>query len=233
MGSFGGATTFVTDVLVQNLTSKMMPRASFNVSLLDRNHVRIGNGLLVIDDLTAGQSAKVQFQCKSVGQPAMLNIAAYNGGGVPSSTKIPIAIISVPPGAALKVDDQAVGTTPVTIRVLSGSHSLELRKEGYAVSRTPLDVNPDEAPGGSITITLGGLGNDTIELRDGSVLTGDVISMNLESVVVSVQGNQQTLERNKIKKIFLVERIVTHTITGPETTTPSTVPINEGQTPHK
>lgn len=233
MGSFAGAMSLVSDVVVQNLTNKVIPRASFNVSLLDRKNVRVGNGLLIVDDLNPGQSAKVQFQCRSVGQPAVLNIAARNSGGVPTSTKtIPVTIISVPPGAALTVDDQAVGTTPVTVRVLSGTHNLELRKDGYAVARTPLDVNPDEAPGGSITITLGGLANDTIELRDGSILMGDVISMNLESVVIRIHGNQQTFDRNKIKKIFLVERVVTHTVIGSETPATATPPSNNVQTPH-
>jgi len=222
MGSFAGAMSLVSDVVVENLTSKVMPRASLNVSLFDRKNVRIGKGVLIVDDLNPGQLARVQFQCTSVGPPAALSIAAYSSGGVPNSKMIPITIISVPPGAALKVDDRDAGTTPATVRLLSGTHNLELRKDGYAVARTPLDVNPDEAPGGSITITLGGLANDTIELRDGSILTGDVVSMNLESVVISIQGSQQTFDRNKIKKIFLVERIVTHTVTGPGT--PDAVP---------
>ncbi|MFI5114317.1 MAG: PEGA domain-containing protein [Terriglobales bacterium] len=231
-GSYAGKMTLVSDVVVQNLTNKVMPRASFNVSLLDRNNVRIGNGLLIVDDLNPGQSAKVQFQCNSVGQPALLNIAARNSGGVPTSTKmIPVTIISIPPGANLKVDDQAVGTTPLTVRVLGGTHNLELHKDGYADAKTPLDVNPDELPGGSITITLGGMANDTIELRDGSILIGDVISMSLESVVINVRGSEQTFDRNKIKKIFLVERTVTH-ITVPETPAKANPPATDSQTPH-
>jgi hypothetical protein len=225
--------TLVSDVTVQNLSAKVMPRASFNVSLLDRNNVRLGNGLLIIEDLNPGQSAKVQFQCTSVGQPAMLNLAANNRGGVPTSTKaIPVVIVSVPPGATLKVDGQAMGMTPVTVRMQAGTHNLELHKEGYADAKTPLDVNPDELPGGSITITLGGLASDTIELRDGSILNGDVISMSLESVVINVQGNQQTFDRNKLKKIFLVERTVTH-VTVPETPAKTNPSATDSQTPHR
>jgi hypothetical protein len=234
MGAFAGAMSLVSDVVVENLTTKVMPRASFNVSLIDPKNIRVGDGLLVIDDLNPGQSARIQFQCRAVGQPATLNIAAHNSGGVPVSPKmmIPITIISVPPGAALKVDDKPVRLTPITVRVVSGTHNLELQKEGYAVARTPLDVNPDEAPGGSITITLGDLANDTIELRDGSILTGDVISMNLESVVISVQGTQQSLDRNKIKKIFLVERVVTHTVVGSETPPATATTPTNVQAPH-
>ncbi len=233
MGSYAGKMTLVSDVTVQNLSAKVMPRASFNVSLLDRNSVRLGNGLLIIEDLNPGQSAKIQFQCTSVGQPAMLNLAARNSGGMPTSTKaIPITIVSVPPGAMLKVDDQAIGMTPVTVRMPAGTHNLELHKEGYADAKTPLDVSPDEAPGGAITITLGGLASDTIELRDGSILNGDVISMSLEAVVINVQGNEQTFDRNRIKKIFLVERTVTH-VTVPETPVKTNPPATDSQIPHR
>jgi hypothetical protein len=231
MGSFGGKSTLVSDVVVQNLTSKVMPRATFDVSLLDKNKVRIGTGLLVVDDLNPGQSAKVQFQCAAVGQPATLSIAAHNSAGVPTSTRlIPIMIISVPPGATLRVDDKLVGTTPITVRMMSGTHDLELQKDGFAVAKTPLDLNPDEAPGGSITITLGGLADDTIELRDGSILKGDVVSMTLESVVINVQGKEQTFDRNQVKKIFLVERIVTHSST-PQAPVKSSSP-GDSQAPH-
>lgn len=231
MGSFAGRSTLVSDVVVQNLTVKAMPRATFDVSLLDKNKVRIGTGLLIVDDLNPGQSARVQFQCAAVGQPATLSIAAHNNSGVPISTKlIPIMIISVPPGASLKVDDKVVGTTPITVRMISGSHNLELQKDGFAVAKTPLDVNPDEAPGGSITITLGGLADDTIELRDGSVLKGDVISMTLESIIINVQGKEQTFDRNQVKHIFLVERVVSHSST-PQPAVKSTSPSTP-QDPH-
>lgn len=236
LGSYGGKMSLASEVLVQNLTSKPMSRASFTISLLDRNDVRVGSGQLLVEDLGAGQSAKLQFQCFAVGAPAKLSIAAQNSGGVPISTKmIPVTIISVPPGAALKVDNQVVGTTPVTVRMMAGTHNLELHKDGYADAKTPLDVNPDEAPGGSITITLGGLANDTIEMRDGSILMGDVMSMSLESVVIKVNGQDQTFDRNKIKKMFLVERVVSHTVTAPEVPTPTNQPTPQPntQTPHR
>jgi hypothetical protein len=58
-------------------------------------------------------------------------------------------------------------------------------------------------------VELGGLSRDTVELRDGTVLLGDVVSMSLTSVVVSVDGKEQALERNQVKKMMLVERQVT------------------------
>jgi hypothetical protein len=121
-----------------------------------------------------------------------------------------MTVISVPAGANLKVDGEDEGLTPANINISAGIHQLTLAKEGFAVGTTPLEVAPDEAPGGSITITLGGLTEDTVELRDGSVISGDVMSMTLESVVIDINGQPQTFDRNKIKKIFLVERIVTH-----------------------
>jgi PEGA domain len=200
--------------------------------LLDKDKVRIGNGVLVVDDLNPGESARVQFQCTAVGVPVQLSISTRNVGGVPTSLKtIPLNVISVPAGASLKVDGKDEGLTPAKINVTAGAHQLELRKEGFAIATTPLDVAPDEAPGGSITITLGGLANDTIELRDGSILTGDVISMSLESVVVNVRGSEQTFDRNKIKKIFLIERTVTH-ITVPEAPAKANPPTTDSQTPH-
>jgi hypothetical protein len=69
-------------------------------------------------------------------------------------------------------------------------------------------VTPDELPGGSITVELGGLSRDTVELRDGTMLLGDVISVSLTSVIVRVDGKEATYDRNRIKKIILVERQV-------------------------
>ena len=232
MGSYAGQMSLVSAVIVQNLSQKLMPKASFSVALLDKDKIRVGNGVLVVDDLNPGESARVQFQCTAVGVPAQLSISARNAGGVPTSLKtIPLNVISVPAGASLKVDGKDEGLTPAKINVTAGAHQLELQKEGFALATTPLDVAPDEAPGGSITITLGGLANDTIELRDGSVLTCIVISMTLESVVIKVNDQEQTLDRNKVKKIFLVERTVTH-ITVPETPSKATLPASNSQTPH-
>jgi len=226
LAELNGKISLASDVVVQNLTSNLIPRASLTVSLLDKSSVRLGSGLLEVEDLNPGQSAKIQFQCFAVGLPAMLNLAAYNGGGIPTSTKtIAVNIISIPPGAALKVDGQSAGLTPIAVRVLAGTHNLELHKDGFADAKTPFDVNPDDRPGGSLTITLGGISNDTIELRDGSVLMGDVISMTLDSVLINVQGKEQSFSRNTVKKIFLVERTVTHTsVPEPAQPAPSTNP---------
>jgi hypothetical protein len=95
----------------------------------------------------------------------------------------------------LKVDGQESGSTPVMVRLTVGTHQLDLTKEGYAPGTTPLEVTSDELPGGSITVELGGLSRDTVELRDTSVVLGDVVSMSLTQVVVRVEGGiKHTIE---------------------------------------
>ena len=217
LASDAGETTWASDVVVQNVSPKPIPKASFSVALLNKDRARVGNATLVIDSLNPGESARQQFLCEAIAVPAALTIAARIKDGAPiSSRMVPMTVNSVPAGASLRVDGKEVGLTPANITVSVGTHQLELRKEGFAVATAPLEMAPDEAPGGSITITLGGLTDDTIELRDGSIITGTVVSMSLESVVLTVNGQQQTLDRNKVKKMFLVERIVSHSVATPE-----------------
>ncbi len=212
LASNGGKTTLQSDVIVQNLSSKTIPKGSLTVALLDKNRAEVGSAPLIVNNLSAGALADVSFQCETVGAPVALSLAARNNDGAPIAIKtIPITVISVPAGANLKVDDEDEGLTPANINIGAGTHQLTLAKEGFAVATTPLEVAPDEAPGGSITITLGGLSNDSVELRDGSTVTGDVMSMTLDKIVIDVNGQRQTLDRNRVKKIFLVERTVTTT----------------------
>jgi hypothetical protein len=203
-GSYSGQNSFVSDVTVQNLTGHQIPRASFTIYFMDKNKVRIGEGLLQVSDLEAGQSAKMQFQFNSLGMPTTVALSARKDmlGG----KTIPLRIISVPAGAKLKVDGQEAGTTPVMVRLTVGTHQLDLTKDGYAPGATPLEITPDELPGGSITVELGGLSRDTVELRDGSVVLGDVISMSMTQVVIRVDGKDQTHDRNQVKRLILVQR---------------------------
>jgi hypothetical protein len=205
-GSYAGQNTYLSDVTVENLTEKQIPRAFFTVYFLDKNKVRIGQGTLLVADLDAHQSAKMQFQFNSIGIPASLTLSAKKEMLGPKT--IPLRIVSVPAGALLKVDGAEAGNTPVMVRLTVGTHQLDLTKEGYAPGHTPVDVTSDELPGGSITVELGGMSRDTVELRDGTVLLGDVISMSMTDVVVRVDGKDQSYARNLIQKIMLVERAV-------------------------
>jgi hypothetical protein len=206
--SYGGQTSFASDVLVENVSAKRIPRASLTVKLFDRNKVRVGESVLNITDLGPSESTKIAFQFFTTGVPTSLSLSAHNdSSGVPTSLRtIPLKIVSVPAGAKLKVDGQDAGTTPRVVDLLVGTHILEFSKEGYAGGSTPVDIGPDESPGGSITFELGGLSLDTVELRDGTSVLGDLMSVSMTSVVVRITGQDHTYARNNVKKITLVER---------------------------
>jgi hypothetical protein len=57
-----------------------------------------------------------------------------------------------------------------------------------------------------VSYELGGLAFDSIELRDGSVLNGDLVSISGMDVEIRVGGSLQHIDRNKIKRVMLVER---------------------------
>jgi PEGA domain len=211
LGSYNGQLSLGSHVMVENTSGKRIPLASFTIYLLDKDKVRIGNGTLNIADLDPGQQVKLPFQVASLGIPASLSLVARtDAAGIPTSLRtIPLKVISVPAGANLKVDGHDEGFTPATVRLAVGNHTLSFSKEGYASGSTPVDIKPDEAAGGSITFELGGLSQDSIELRGGTVLQGDVISMTMTSIVVRVDGKEQTFDRNQVHKIILVERITT------------------------
>src|SRR5690242_18537039 len=101
LATYNGQLSLGSQVLVENVSSKRIPLASFTIYLLDKNQVRIGNGTLNFADLDAGQQAKLPFQVFSLGIPASLSLVARNdAAGIPTSLKtVPLKVISVPPGA--------------------------------------------------------------------------------------------------------------------------------------
>ena len=209
MDIYAGQSMFISDVTVQNLTDKQIPRAAFTVYFMDKNKIRIGEGVLQVSDLDAGQAARIQFQFNSVGVPASLTRSAKKDMLIsPAAKTIPLKVVSVPPGAELKVDGQDAGMTPVMVRFAAGMHTLDLTKEGYAPGSTPMEVTPEELPGGSITVEWGGLSRDTVELRDGTMILGDVISRSMTQIVVRADGRDQVYDRNQVKKVLLLERQV-------------------------
>jgi hypothetical protein len=218
---YNGQLSLESHVLIENTSGKRIPQASFTVYLLDKDKVRIGNGMLSFSDLDPGQQAKISFQVFSLGVPASLSLVARNdAGGIPTSVRtVPVKIISVPPGATLKVDGRDEGYTPATVRIGVGNHTLSFSKEGYASGTTPVDIKPDEGSGGSITFELGGLSRDNVELRDGSVVQGDVVSVTMTSVIVRMDGKDQTYDRNQVQRIILVQR---ETVQQPVVVQPAT-----------
>jgi hypothetical protein len=54
MGGYGGQMTLLSTVIVQNVSTRLVPKGTFTVTLLDKERVRAGSGILAIDDLNAG-----------------------------------------------------------------------------------------------------------------------------------------------------------------------------------
>jgi PEGA domain len=199
VGLVNGAGIYSSDVTAQNLSEQSMPRSVFTVNILDANGVKIGKARLQLDAIPPYRTGKSQVQFSAVGTPANATLIA--------GKTIPLSVKSVPPGARFSVDGDDAGVTPKMYDFTIGSHTVEFHKEGYAPGRTQLDVGADDLPGGSISLELGGLSQDTVELRDGTAITGDLISMTLHEAVLQSDGKVKTLDRNQIKTIFLVERV--------------------------
>jgi len=199
-GLYNGQTIFVADVRIQNVSAEPIPKSVFTIFIHDKDGVRIGRGLLRFDGVAPSQTAKAQLQFSTAGTPA--------GATLLVGRTVPLKVLSVPPGANFKIDGQDAGLTPKVADFTVGMHTIELSKEGYASASSPLEVSGDETEGGGITFELGGMANDAIQLRDGTSLLGDVISMSLTAVVVRVEGKEQKYDRNNVKKIMLVERQV-------------------------
>jgi hypothetical protein len=57
-----------------------------------------------------------------------------------------------------------------------------------------------------VSYELGASAFDSVELRDGSVLNGDLVSISGMDVEIRVGGAIQHIDRNKIKRVILVQR---------------------------
>lgn len=191
---------FTSDVTVQNVSEQGMPPSIFTVFIADGNGVRIGRGRLQLPEIPPYRTQAAQLQFSAAGTPAGISLLA--------GKTIPLRVISVPSGAAFKVDGEDAGIAPKIVDFTIGRHTLEFRKEGYSSGSTDLDVGADELPGGSISLELGGLSKDTVELRDGTIVLGDVMSVSMTNVLLRVDGKDQKYDRNQVKKIMLVERQV-------------------------
>ena len=210
VGSLGGERTYMTDTTAQNLWTKRIPDANFTLYLFDKNKVRIGEANLSVSNVGPGETVKFQTTIASSGPPASLSIAARylpkELGPVAPPKTISMTVNTVPQGAVAKLDGTEVGATPKVVRVTVGHHELEFSKEGFNPGKFPFDIGPDDASGGSVSFELGTSAHDTIELRDGSVLSGDLISVSGMEVVVKVGGSDQHVNRNQIKRILFVQR---------------------------
>jgi hypothetical protein len=210
LGSAAGQSSYALDMIAENLWSKKIPRASFNFYLFDKNKARVGEGYIDLSNVGSHETVKMQVMASTVGQPVAMTIvpnqlpAELQGNAPPK--KVAITIYSVPTGAKVKVDGKESGVTPIALELTVGSHNLQFLKEGYNTGNYPLAISPSQIAGGSVTYELGASAHDTIEMRDGSVLSGDVQALTATSVEITIGGQIQTFNRNSVKRISLVER---------------------------
>jgi hypothetical protein len=210
ISSVAGQHNYLIDTTAENLWSKKISHLGFNLYLYDKNKVRIGDGWITIENVSPGQSVKFQTTVHSLGTPASVELAANS---VPAELqplappkKVSVTVNSVPQGAVLAVDGIAAGTTPKLVQLAVGKHSLVFTKEGFTTGNFPLEISPDDVSGGSVSYELGTSAHDTVELRDGSVLSCDLVSVSGMEIQVRVAGLIQSLDRNKVKRILLTER---------------------------
>jgi PEGA domain len=210
VGSLGNERSYVTDTTVENLWNKPISNANFALYLFDKNKTRIAEATINVSNVAPGETVKFQTTIGSSGPPASLAVVARylpkELGPVAPARVISITVNTVPQGAAAKLDGVDVGTTPKIVQVVVGKHVLEFSKEGFNPGKFSFEMGPDDASGGSVSFELGTSAHDTIELRDGSVLTGDLVSVSGMEVVVKVGGSDQRLNRNQVKRILFVQR---------------------------
>lgn len=197
----GKERTYITDTAAENLTGKSIPNASFSLYVFDKSRARIGEGFINLSNVGAGQTVKFQITLAASGVPASLSVSPSN-----ASRTVSITVNSVPQGASLRVDGKEIGTTPKIIEVATGKHELIFSKEGFNTGKFPLEITNRDASGGSVSYELGSAAHDTIELRDGSVLSGDLVSVNGMQIQLRIGGNVQTFDRNQVKRILLTQR---------------------------
>jgi hypothetical protein len=208
--AYGREHNYTSETTAQNLWGKKISDAVFSLYLFDKSNVRIGEGYVQVSNVGPGEMIKFQTTFHAAGVPVTLKLVPQTlppelrAQAPPRS--ISITINSVPQGASLKVDGEDSGTTPKIVRMAPGKHVLEFSKQGFNTGKFPLEIGVDDVSGGSVSYELGNSAHDTVELRDGNVLTCDVESMSATEVVISIGGARQHLDRNQIKRMLLVER---------------------------
>jgi hypothetical protein len=195
---------YVMDTMAQNLSSKPIAAAQFSVYLIDKNKVRVGEDTIALNNVAPGETVKFQTTISASGSPVSLSVQDMAQERKPIS----MTVNSTPQGALLKVDGTEVGTTPRLVIVGVGRHTLTFSKEGFTAGNFPLEISPQDVSGGSVTYEMGASALDSVELRDGSVVTGDLVSISGMDVEIRNGGDIQHFDRNRIKRIMLVQRDV-------------------------
>lgn len=211
VGSVGTQNSYTVEVTAENLWSKPIPSATFETYFFGKDNIRMGSGYISVRNLGVHETVKFTMPFSTTGgQPATLKLQALDVpkelGPAAPPRKIRLTVYSVPSGANLKLDGEDVGVTPKQVELAMGKHTLQFSRNGYHNGSFPLEVGPDDVSGGTVSYELGSLAHDTVEMRDGSTLIGDVESMDATAVVVRVAGNLQSVDRNQVKRILLVQR---------------------------
>jgi hypothetical protein len=203
VSSISSQSDLLGEALAESLGTKAIPTASFYLYLLDKNGKRVGEGYLEVTNLAPGQQAKIPVSVHTLGAFAKMELQPQH---LPTDEpmKIKMSITSVPSGASLKLDSQEAGVTPQLLSVAPGKHVVEFSKEGYATESTPLEV-VENAPPGTLNLELNPLKLDTVVLRDGTVLTGTLISVTGTAVAISAKGKTTRLERSRVARVVFGE----------------------------
>jgi hypothetical protein len=200
----GNLRSYLMDTTAENVSAKRIPSARFNVYLYDKAKVRVGQSVIEILNLGPGGVAKFETTVATSAEPVSVSVE-----DVTTATRsVSITVNSTPQGAALALDGTAVGVTPRMISVEPGHHTLVITKEGFASGTIPLDIGRDDASGGMVNFELGAPSSDSIELRDGTVLYADLVSISGMDVEIRVGGSIEHMDRNKIKRVLFVHRDV-------------------------
>ncbi len=193
---------YVMDTSAENLSARPISAARFSVYLFDKTKARVGEDVITLTNVGPGETVRFETTVMASGQPVSVSIQEKTDAG----KTISLTVNSVPQGALLKVDGTEVGVTPRLITVGAGRHILSFSKGGFKTGDFPLEIGHDDVSGGSVSYELGAASFDSIELRDGSVLNGDLVSISGMDVELRVGGNLQHIDRNQIKRIMLVQR---------------------------
>jgi hypothetical protein len=193
---------YVMDTTAENLSSKTIPSARFSVYLFDKSKVRVGEDSIGLNNVGPGETVRFQTTVMASATPVSISIQE----NAQTAKTITLTVNSSPQGSLLKLDGAEMGVTPRIITVGVGKHTLTFSKEGFRAGAFPLEIGRDDVSGGSINYELGAAAFDSIELRDGSLLNGDLVSISGMDVEIRVGGNIQHVDRNKVRRVMLVQR---------------------------
>jgi hypothetical protein len=199
MGNLHG---YVMDTTAQNLSQRVISNARFKIYLFDKNKARVGEDTISLSNVGPGETVKFETTVSASGLPVSITLSDM----AESAKKVTLTVNSTPQGAMLQLDGADQGTTPRMVSVGPGKHTLTFTREGFTTGNFPLEIGPDDVSGGTVNYELGAAAFDSIELRDGSVMNGDLVSISGMDVEIRVGGVIQHLDRNKIKQVMLVQR---------------------------